>query len=74
MTTKQITIDTLVGTEPFYIYLCDSGYLNCMYITTINNVDVPYTFLVPTPYLLLSEVGVKVIDSNGCNIINTINI
>jgi hypothetical protein len=74
MTIKQITIDTLVGAEPFYIYLCDGSYLNCMYITTIYNTDIPYTFLIPSPYLSLSQVGVKAVDSNGCNIINTINI
>jgi hypothetical protein len=73
MITKQITIDTLVGAEPYYIYLCDNTNI-CMYIDTIYDIDVPYSFLVPSNFLSQSQVTVKAIDSNGCNIINTVNI
>lgn len=71
---KQITITNLVGSEPFDVYLCDNLYNTCMYITTINNIDVPYSFLVASPYLSLTEVGVKVIDNNKCVIQNKVNI
>jgi hypothetical protein len=73
MITKQITIDTLVGAEPYYVYLCDNTNF-CMYIDTIYNSDIPYSFLVPSNFLSQSQVTVKAIDSNGCNIINTVNI
>ena len=71
---KQITINYIVGLEPFNIYLCDNTFNNCMYIDTLTYADIPYNFLVPSIYLSMTEVGVKAIDYNGCNIINTINI
>lgn len=71
---KTITITNLNGTEPYDIYLCDGSYLNCIFITTINDVDIPYTFLVPAPFLPLSTVSVKAIDNVGCEIKDLINI
>ena len=73
MTVKQITIDTLVGLEPYYIYLCDNTNF-CMYIDMIYDADIPYSFLVPSNFLSQSQVIVKAIDANKCNIINTVNI
>jgi hypothetical protein len=72
--TKQITITTLTGNEPYDIYLCDNLYGGCIYIDTIYNVDIPYNFLVPSLFLPLSEVGIKAVDNNGCQIKNTVNI
>lgn len=72
--TKIVTITSLTGTPSYDVYLCDNTYNNCMYISTINNIDIPYSFLVTSPYLSLSEVGVKLIDNNGCEIKNKVNI
>jgi hypothetical protein len=71
---KQITITNLVGTEPYNVYLCDSSFGGCIYITTINDVNVPYSFLVPISYLIFTTVGVKIIDSQGCVITGLVNI
>lgn len=71
---KLITITSLSGSSPYDIYLCDNTYGNCIFISTINNVNIPYQFLVPAPYLSLTEVGVKVIDNNECEIKNKVNI
>ena len=65
---KQITINILTGTEPYFIYLCDSSYNSCIYIDTIYDADVPYSFIVPINYSSLSEVSVKAVDFNGCEI------
>jgi hypothetical protein len=71
---KQITINTLTGSEPYVISLCDSAYNGCIYIDFIYNIDVPYTFNVPINFSNLSQVSVKAIDSNGCEIKDIVNL
>ena len=71
---NQITITSLTGQEPFTVYLCDDTYSNCIFRAQINSVDIPYSFLVPYPYSQFGTVGVKVVDNNGCEIKNTIDI
>jgi hypothetical protein len=72
--TKLITITSLTGTEPYDIYLCNNSYGNCIYINTIMNSDVPYTFIVPSIFLPSSSVGVKAVDNHNCEIKNIVNI
>lgn len=68
----QVTINTLTGTPPYYVYVCDADALNCVYIATINST--PYVFNVPPPLDAQSEVCVKVVDINDCEIIQCGNI
>jgi hypothetical protein len=63
----QVTINSLTGTSPYDVYVCDSNVLNCVYIATISST--PYVFDVPPPLDAQSEICVKVIDINGCEII-----
>lgn len=70
----QVTITSLTGQEPFTVYLCNDQYLNCIFRAQINNSDIPYSFLVPNPYSQFGTVGVKVIDANGCEIKDNIDI
>jgi hypothetical protein len=63
---KEITITDLIGTQPYTVYICDNTYNMCAYVTTINDADIPYSFLVPEPYNNLSEVGIRVLDGNNC--------
>lgn len=63
----QITINSLTGTSPYDVYVCDSLVSNCVYITTISSP--PYVFDVPAPLDSQSELCVKVVDNNGCDII-----
>ena len=71
---KQVTITSLNGMGPYIVYLCDNTYSGCVYIDSINNSSIPYSFLVPTLFASLPQVGVKVVDSNGCVVQNTVNI
>jgi hypothetical protein len=63
----QVTINSLTGTSPYDVYVCDSNVLNCVYIATISST--PYVFDVPPPLDAQSEICVKVVDINGCEII-----
>jgi len=65
---KQLTIISIDGIEPYNVYICDDTYNMCVYVTTINDSDLPYNFLVPEPYNNLTSVGIKLIDNNNCEI------
>ena len=60
----QVTINSLTGTSPYDVYICDNMLSNCVYISTISSP--PYVFDVPAPLDAQSELCVKVVDSNGC--------
>ena len=60
----QVTINSLTGTSPYDVYVCDSLVSNCVYIATINST--PYVFDVPAPLDAQTELCVKVVDTNGC--------
>ncbi len=63
----EITINSITnGTQNYDIYICDSALNNCVYYTTIDDLDLPYTFLVPPPMDNLTELCVKIIDDNNC--------
>lgn len=62
----QITISTLSGLSPFDVYTCDTGYTNCIYISTITSGQVPYSFNLPFIQEGMAEIGLKVVDSNNC--------
>ena len=70
----QITISSLSGFSPFDVYTCDTGYTNCVYISTITSGQVPYSFDLPFIQEGMSEIGLKVIDTNNCIIEENINI
>jgi hypothetical protein len=69
----EITINSITGTEDYDVYICDDLVNNCIYYTTIQNIDLPYVFFAPPPLDNLTEVCVKIIDSNGCEIIQCIS-
>ena len=62
----QITISTLSGSSPFDVYSCDTGYTNCIYISTITSGQVPYSFDLPFIQEGMAEIGLKVVDNNNC--------
>jgi hypothetical protein len=70
----NITINNVTGAQPFDIYVCDSPITTCIYITTINTIDIPYSFDIPVVYSSLSEFVVKVVDNNDCIVTDTLNI
>jgi len=60
----QVTINSLTGTSPYDVYICDGLVSNCVYIATINST--PYVFNVPAPLDSESSLCAKVVDENGC--------
>lgn len=70
----NITINNVTGAQPFDIYVCDSPISTCIYVATINTVDIPYSFDIPPVYSTLTEFVVKVVDNNDCIVTDTLNI
>ena len=66
----QITINSITGVEPYYVYLCDQTQTTCVFITSITNADIPYSFQPPTIMDSYGVYVVRVIDSNPCIIIS----
>jgi hypothetical protein len=62
----EITINTINGTENYDVYICDVNLNNCVYYTTIEDMDLPFAFFAPPPLDNLTEVCVKIVDSNNC--------
>jgi len=61
---KQITVTNFVGASPFNVYLCDTTFNNCVWITSSN--IVPVVFPIPAPYDVNTQFGVRIIDNNNC--------
>lgn len=68
---RQFTIQYITGTPEYNVYICDNTGLNCIYLATINNYDIPYTQEIPEPYNTMSSYIIKIIDINGCTIIKS---
>jgi len=65
----QITVNSIIGSSPYHVYLCDICGNGCFYVKTIN--DLPFKFDVPSPYYNNSQYLLKIVDNNGCVITNT---
>lgn len=70
----DITISNISGLTPFDVYVCNTGYTTCIYVSTINSGDLPYTFEIPSTYSSLTDFIVKVVDDNNCEILETISV
>ena len=70
----NITISSITGITPYDVYVCDTGYTTCIYVSTINSGNLPYSFMIPSIFSSLTDFVVKVIDDNDCTIIENINI
>ena len=70
----NITINTLSGLTPYNVYVCDSGNTSCIYVNTITDLDIPYSFELPGILNSLTTFNVKVVDSNNCDIIELITL
>ena len=62
----EVTINSLTGTSPYDVYICQFDGTGCFYIDTITSGEFPYVFDVPSPYNSASAYCVKVIDNLGC--------
>ena len=70
----NITITSITGISPYDVYVCDTGYTSCIYVSTINSGNLPYSFMIPSIFSSLTNFVVKVIDDNDCTIIENISI
>ena len=70
----NITITSITGITPYDVYVCDTGYTTCIYVSTINSGNLQYSFIIPSIFSSLTNFVVKVIDNNDCVIIENINI
>jgi hypothetical protein len=70
----NITITSITGISPYDVYVCDTGYTTCIYVSTINSGNLPYSFMIPSIFSSLTDFVVKVIDDNDCTIIENISI
>jgi hypothetical protein len=70
----DITINNISGFTPFDVYVCDTGYTTCIYVSTITSGDLPYTFEIPPVYNTLTNFVVRVIDDNNCHINNVVSV
>jgi hypothetical protein len=70
-----ITVSNIIsGSTPFDIYLCMTGGTPCYFISRIEDVDLPYSFSVPTPIQELPGYDLRVTDAVGCIITGTTSI
>ena len=60
----QVTINSITGSSPYDIYICQPNGTGCFYISTITTL--PYVFDIPEPYDTSTSYLLKVIDSNNC--------
>lgn len=70
----DITINNISGTTPFDVYVCDTGYTSCVYVSTITSGELPYTFEIPPVYSSLTDFIVKVVDDNNCVVTDTVTV
>ena len=70
---NYITIDSITGQSPYNIYLCDVSFANCIYMNTITDLDIPYTFEAPPLYDNTTNIVIRSVDDNGCSTENYIN-
>jgi hypothetical protein len=70
----NITITSITGISPYDVYVCDTGYTTCIYVSTINSGNLPYSFMIPSIFSSLTDFVVKVIDDNDCTIIENISV
>jgi hypothetical protein len=66
----QITINTISGVQPYDVYICDDPVTTCIYVSTISTV--PYVFNIPTLLDGQSSYNLKIVDDNGCSVIENL--
>jgi hypothetical protein len=64
----QIQINSISGTSPFDIYMCDIGLVQCIFIETVTSPTYPIILTPPSTLVGATTVVVKIIDVNGCQL------
>ena len=70
----SITINNVTGSSPYDVYLSPIDETSYFYMTQIQNVDLPYTFVVPSKIQNYNEYCLRIEDADGCIITNCITV
>lgn len=65
---QQIFITSVIGVAPYSIYICQVDGSNCIYIDTTS--IIPFDFIIPESYDITNGFTLKVVDANGCQILD----
>jgi hypothetical protein len=68
---NTLVINSITGTSPFDIYVCDATISYCFFVDTISSL--PYTFDIPFPLEDTTPIILKVVDANDCERIYLLN-
>ena len=63
-----VQINSISGTSPFDIYMCDIGLVQCIFIETVTSPTYPIILTPPSTLVGATTVVVKIVDGNGCSI------
>ena len=66
----QVTVNNITGSTPFQVYICDDPINTCAYVNTISSF--PYVFQIPQILEGQASYNLKIIDNNGCIIIENL--
>ena len=64
----NIQINSISGTSPFNIYMCDVGLYQCIFLQTETSPTYPIELNPPTTLIGTTSFIIKIIDANGCQI------
>jgi hypothetical protein len=70
---NQINISSIIGVQPYKVYVCNTAFQNCVLVNS-GLTGTSYSFLAPSPYDVVSQVGIKLIGSDGCEILSGITL
>ena len=62
----SIQINSISGTSPFDIYMCDIGLYQCIFLQTETSPAYPIILNPPTTLIGTTSFIIKIIDGNGC--------
>lgn len=66
----NLEISSITGVSPYNLYVCDTGFTFCVYISQITSGDLPYNITIPYVLESVPNLALKIVDDDGCNIIN----
>lgn len=68
---REIIINSITGAQDYHLYVCDTTLLNCVYVASFDDSEIPLTTNIPSPYDTMTNYSIKIVDANNCEIIKT---
>lgn len=66
----EVTINTITGLADFNVYICDDPITTCVWIAQISGA--PYQFTIPQILDGQPTYNLKIVDNNGCEVIENL--